>query len=149
LGALVRENGLFKPNVLAQAQKWLWRRAAGGLRNFRGSGTFTVSIFESPFGCAFLSHPMTNLEISSQALRQALEVYSPGTRAWFTDEQEAWISASVTAKTISDGRIKITFQDDNDSSKVPFLIISNRAVMVSCRKIWQQLPWGVCVLLAI
>jgi hypothetical protein len=21
--------------------------------------------------------------------------------------------------------------------------------MVSCRKIWQQLPWGVCVLLAI
>ncbi|CAO3694231.1 unnamed protein product [Umbelopsis ramanniana] len=60
---------------------------------------------------------MTNTEISSQALRQALDVYTPGTRAWFTDEQEAWVSASVTAKTTSDGRIKITFQDDTDSSK--------------------------------
>jgi myosin-5 len=66
---------------------------------------------------------MTNTEISSQALRQALDVYTPGTRAWFTDEQEAWVSASVTAKTMSDGRIKITFQDDNDSSKVLYIIL--------------------------
>jgi myosin-5 len=61
---------------------------------------------------------MTTSDISSQALRQALEVFSPGTRAWFTDEQEAWISASVTTKTIQDGHIKITFQDDSDPSKV-------------------------------
>jgi myosin-5 len=61
---------------------------------------------------------MTNLEVSSQALRQALDVYTPGTRAWFTDEQEAWVSASVTTKNISDGHIKIIFQDDNDPSKV-------------------------------
>ncbi|KAG2181223.1 hypothetical protein INT43_008806 [Umbelopsis isabellina] len=61
---------------------------------------------------------MTTSDISSQALRQSLEVFSPGTRAWFTDEQEAWISASVTSKTMQDGNIKITFQDDSDPSKV-------------------------------
>jgi myosin V len=71
---------------------------------------------------------MTNTEISSQALRQALGVFTPGTRAWFTDEQEAWVSASVKAKTTSDGRIKITFQDDNDSSKVLYVMLYRRRI---------------------
>jgi myosin-5 len=43
----------------------------------------------------------------------AENIYSKGTRVWFTDKEQGWISAEVTnvVKGSSD-KIKITFVDD-------------------------------------
>lgn len=48
---------------------------------------------------------------------QALEVYTKGTKAWFADEKEAWVSASIVSKEVNGDNIKIVFVDDN-SGKV-------------------------------
>lgn len=43
----------------------------------------------------------------------AENVYSKGTRVWFEDKDQAWISAEVTSVTKStDDAIKLVFHDD-------------------------------------
>ena len=47
--------------------------------------------------------------------RQAVEVYTQGTKAWFEDDKEAWISTTCISNTfIDDSKVKIVFQGDND-----------------------------------
>lgn len=47
--------------------------------------------------------------------RQAVEVYTQGTKAWFEDAKEAWISTTCISNTItSDSKVKIVFQSDSD-----------------------------------
>lgn len=45
---------------------------------------------------------------------QAVEVYTKGTKAWFEDKREAWISATCISNTVSDGKVIIVFEGDND-----------------------------------
>ena len=43
----------------------------------------------------------------------AENIYSKGTRVWFTDKEQGWISAEVTNIVRgSDEKIKLTFVDD-------------------------------------
>ncbi|CAO3620047.1 unnamed protein product [Mucor hiemalis] len=41
-----------------------------------------------------------------------IEVYTKDIKAWFTDEEQGWVSASVLSKEQDDKSVKITFQDD-------------------------------------
>lgn len=47
-----------------------------------------------------------------------IEVYTKDIKAWFTDEEQGWVSASVLSKEQDDKSVKITFQDDQDAEKV-------------------------------
>lgn len=51
-----------------------------------------------------------------------IEVYSQGIKAWFSDEELGWVSASVLTKEQDAKTVKITFQDDLDSEKVLLLL---------------------------
>lgn len=51
-------------------------------------------------------------DILSSGVAQAVQVFTKGTSAWFEDEDEAWISASVTSKEESGTGVKILFEDD-------------------------------------
>lgn len=51
-------------------------------------------------------------DILSSGVAQAVQVFTKGTNAWFEDEDEAWISASVTSKEESGTGVKILFEDD-------------------------------------
>lgn len=57
-------------------------------------------------------------EMPSATVDQALAIYSKGTKAWFADEQEGWVSASVNAIEKTDTHVKITFINDTDETKV-------------------------------
>lgn len=49
----------------------------------------------------------------------SLETYVKGTKCWFTDDKEGWISAALTTKDVAaDGKVTLTFVDDN--GKVQF-----------------------------
>lgn len=54
----------------------------------------------------------------SSGVSQALQVYTKGTKAWFEDEDEAWVSATVISKEETDTGVKIIFEDDKDSGRV-------------------------------
>lgn len=47
-----------------------------------------------------------------------IEVYTPGIKAWFPDEELAWVSTSVISKEQDSNQVKITFQDDVHEDKV-------------------------------
>ncbi|KAL7314137.1 Myosin type-2 heavy chain 1 [Mucor circinelloides] len=51
---------------------------------------------------------------------QAVQVYSKGTKAWFPDKEEGWISASCTTNVVENDKVAITFQDDNDGKEHVF-----------------------------
>ncbi|KAI8990068.1 P-loop containing nucleoside triphosphate hydrolase protein [Pilobolus umbonatus] len=53
----------------------------------------------------------------SSAVNQAVQVYIKGTKAWFADEEEAWVSASVVRKEETKDGVKIIFQDDNEDGR--------------------------------
>lgn len=57
----------------------------------------------------------------SSGVAQAVQVYTKGTKAWFEDEDEAWVSASVISKEETATGVKITFQDDKDEGRVSFV----------------------------
>lgn len=83
-----------------------------------------VSFFHSLF-CPFPRTPIVDpftTAMASDALSahvmQALEVYTKGTKAWFEDDKEAWVSASVKSKEMTDTNVRIVFQDDEDESRV-------------------------------
>ncbi|KAI8991579.1 P-loop containing nucleoside triphosphate hydrolase protein [Mycotypha africana] len=48
---------------------------------------------------------------------QAIEVYTQGTKAWFEDVREAWISATCISNTVAEGKVRLVFQSDNDDEK--------------------------------
>ncbi|KAI8881146.1 hypothetical protein K501DRAFT_334936 [Backusella circina FSU 941] len=47
-----------------------------------------------------------------------IEVYTPGIKAWFPDEDLAWVSTSVIEKEQDSNQVRITFQDDVHQDKV-------------------------------
>ncbi|KAF9937697.1 Myosin type-2 heavy chain 1 [Mortierella antarctica] len=49
----------------------------------------------------------------------SLETYVKGTKCWFTDATEGWISAELTTKDVAaDGKVTLTFVDDNGKDHV-------------------------------
>lgn len=50
---------------------------------------------------------------ASSAL-QSVEVYTKGTKAWFEDKLEAWISATCISNTNDGNKVTIVFEGDND-----------------------------------
>ncbi|KAK3824514.1 MAG: P-loop containing nucleoside triphosphate hydrolase protein [Linnemannia gamsii] len=49
----------------------------------------------------------------------SLDAYVKGTKCWFTDVQEGWISASLsTTDVAADGKVTMTFVDDNGKDHV-------------------------------
>ena len=64
-------------------------------------------------------------------VHQAVEVYSQGTKAWFEDDREAWVSTTCTSATISDAKVRFVFQSDNEDKvkccpeKISAISISN------------------------
>ena len=57
--------------------------------------------------------------MAATTAQQSLEVFTNGTKAWFTDEKEGWVSATLTSKSVDGDKIKLLFRDDNDD-KVSF-----------------------------
>ncbi|KAG1595261.1 hypothetical protein G6F48_000792 [Rhizopus delemar] len=53
----------------------------------------------------------------SSGVSQALQVYIKGTKAWFEDPEEAWVSATVISKEESATGVKITFENDKDNGR--------------------------------
>ncbi|ORZ15681.1 P-loop containing nucleoside triphosphate hydrolase protein [Absidia repens] len=51
---------------------------------------------------------------------QAVEVYTKGTRAWFTDEEQAWVSATCTLKEQSNDFVKLVFEGDTNQKEYVF-----------------------------
>ncbi|ORX43704.1 hypothetical protein DM01DRAFT_1340665 [Hesseltinella vesiculosa] len=43
---------------------------------------------------------------------QTLEVFSQGTKAWFTDKKEAWLSATCKSKSTTDDKVHMVFLGD-------------------------------------
>lgn len=60
---------------------------------------------------------MESTELSTHIL-QAIEVYTKGTKAWFEDENDAWVSAQVVSKEVTDSDVKIVFQNDEQPERV-------------------------------
>ena len=61
------------------------------------------------------------METLSQPVQQQVEVYTKGIKAWIRDEvdnEEAWVSATVLSKEVTDTGVKIVFQNDDDESRV-------------------------------
>ncbi|KAI9276250.1 P-loop containing nucleoside triphosphate hydrolase protein [Sporodiniella umbellata] len=49
--------------------------------------------------------------------RQAVEVYTQGTKAWFEDEKEAWISTTCTHTSIDDSLFRLVFKSDQSEKE--------------------------------
>ncbi|KAI9257981.1 P-loop containing nucleoside triphosphate hydrolase protein [Phascolomyces articulosus] len=60
------------------------------------------------------------METLSQPVQQAVDVFTKGIKAWIRDEvdsEEAWMSATVLSKEVTDTGVKIVFQNDEDESR--------------------------------
>lgn len=55
--------------------------------------------------------------MTTPSLSQQLGLYSEGTKVWWADDKEGWVSASCSKKQIGD-RVTLVFLNDDDSSKV-------------------------------
>jgi myosin-5 len=60
---------------------------------------------------------MESPELSAHIL-QAIEVYTEGTKAWFEDEDDAWVSAQVVSNQVTDSHVKLVFQNDEQPERV-------------------------------
>ncbi|CAO3629547.1 unnamed protein product [Cunninghamella blakesleeana] len=54
------------------------------------------------------------------AASQAVEVYTKGTKAWFTDDEEAWVSATCISNELSGDTVKLIFEGDTDQKEYIF-----------------------------
>lgn len=86
--------------------------------------------------CAFTRTPVPDTFTTAMAsdalsahVMQALEVYTKGTKAWFEDDKEAWVSASVKSKEMTDTNVRIVFQDDEDESRVSQHVVFKKTTM--------------------
>ncbi|GAA5796115.1 hypothetical protein HPULCUR_001484 [Helicostylum pulchrum] len=57
----------------------------------------------------------TNVELN---IAQAIQVYTKGTKAWFPDKEEGWVSASCISNKTEADKVIITFEDENDNTKL-------------------------------
>jgi myosin-5 len=53
------------------------------------------------------------MSTESFAANQAVEVYTKGVRAWFPDDEEGWVSASLKSNKTKGGKVRLVFEDDN------------------------------------
>ncbi|KAI9257701.1 P-loop containing nucleoside triphosphate hydrolase protein [Sporodiniella umbellata] len=49
-----------------------------------------------------------------------VEVYTHGTRAWFEDTQEAWVSTTCISNTIANDKVSMVFQSDHEEKTYTF-----------------------------
>jgi hypothetical protein len=61
----------------------------------------------------------------SSANLDLVQVYTKGIKAWFPDNILGWTSATVISREEEADKIKIVFQDDNDSEKVRSFTLYN------------------------
>lgn len=61
-----------------------------------------------------MSEPQTQASLTAE---QAVEVYTKGTKAWFPDKEEGWVSASCISNTTENNKVTIVFEDDKDKEK--------------------------------
>lgn len=47
-------------------------------------------------------------------VHQQVQVYTQGTKAWFEDDREAWVSTTCSSSNITDTKVRLVFQSDND-----------------------------------
>ncbi|KAL0095549.1 P-loop containing nucleoside triphosphate hydrolase protein [Phycomyces blakesleeanus] len=55
--------------------------------------------------------------MASSHLTQLLQVYTKGTQAWFTDDQDGWVSASVESNETAGNTVKMIFTNDQDPTR--------------------------------
>ena len=48
-------------------------------------------------------------------------IYSKGTRVWFLDKEQGWISAEVTSVAKTDEAVKLLFVDERGKVGIPLL----------------------------
>ncbi|KAI7868147.1 P-loop containing nucleoside triphosphate hydrolase protein [Spinellus fusiger] len=58
--------------------------------------------------------------MASLSAAQSVGVYTKGTKAWFADEKEAWISATCTSNQTTGDKIRLCFEGDNDQKEYVF-----------------------------
>jgi myosin-5 len=49
---------------------------------------------------------------------EKLEVYTKGTKAWFKDEEEGYVVATMTDKQVSDKTVKMNFMIDSTQKAI-------------------------------
>ena len=59
----------------------------------------------------------------SNSAHQAVEVYTQGTKAWFADDKEAWVSTTCVSNTVAGDSVRIVFQSDHDDQVKYFDVI--------------------------
>lgn len=47
-------------------------------------------------------------------VHQQVQVFTQGTKAWFEDDIEAWVSTTCSSSNITDTKVRLVFQSDND-----------------------------------
>lgn len=62
-----------------------------------------------------MSEPQTQASLTAE---QTVEVYTKGTKAWFPDKEDGWVSASCISNTTENNKVTIVFEDDKDKEKV-------------------------------
>lgn len=57
------------------------------------------------------------------SVHQLVQVYTQGTKAWFEDDREAWVSTTCTSSQITDTKVRIVFLSDNeDDDRVKYFL---------------------------
>ncbi|KAL0080699.1 P-loop containing nucleoside triphosphate hydrolase protein [Phycomyces blakesleeanus] len=49
--------------------------------------------------------------------QQSVEVYTKGTKAWFPDKREAWVSTTCISNTVVAGKVRLVFQGEDEDEK--------------------------------
>lgn len=94
---------------------------------------------------SILHSPMPSPHVS-----QALAVYTKGTKAWFPDEQEGWVSATLQTSDVNDTNVKLVFVNDDDANRVFWALscISKYISLIDAgflffRNMFLQVPWQI------
>ncbi|KAI9249910.1 P-loop containing nucleoside triphosphate hydrolase protein [Helicostylum pulchrum] len=53
-------------------------------------------------------------------VHQQVQVFTQGTKAWFEDDIEAWVSTTCSSSNITDTKVRLVFQSDNDEREYVF-----------------------------
>lgn len=74
----------------------------------------------------------------------AENIYSKGTRVWFEDKEQAWISAEVNSATKgNDDAIKLVFLDERGKVRVDITIPSSLPYHLLIRKLSSIQPESI------
>jgi myosin-5 len=58
-------------------------------------------------------------EASTFTAKQVVEVYTKGTKAWFSDKEEGWVSTTCISNKTIDDKVTLTFEEDNNEKVLP------------------------------